>query len=296
MENPTRRYRKISFLVALVIVVLLLLFVSRIMPPSNFPTYSIVTVASGRGLYDLAQELEKDRVIKSTFLFRAAAILLGGERRMMAGDYYMSQPQNVFVVAWRVFYGKHDIETVKVTVPEGFTKVKISKLFDTKFSSFDHNKFLALAPEGYLFPDTYFIPITATASSTIKIMNDNFNKQIAAILPEIEAADKTLEEIITMASLIEGEAKSQVDRVMISDVLWKRLEIGMPLQVDVEKKTYEFQGLPDNPINNPGLDSIRAAIHPTTTPYLYYLTGDDGNMHYSRTFDEHVANKRKYIK
>ena len=159
----------------------------------------------------------------------------------------------------------------------------------------DHFK-INYPKEGYLFPDTYFVPVTASASSTVKIMRDNFIRKIFPVMPEVEDSGKELEDIIIVASLIEGEANNQKDREIVSGILWKRLKIGMPLQVDVEKKTYEFQGLPKSPINNPGLDSIRAALHPTSTPYLYYLTGDDGNMYYSKTFDEHVAKKQKYIK
>ncbi len=267
-----------------------------ILPPTSFPSESIVTIPEGSGLYTLAEKLEREHVIRSPFWFRVSAIMLGGERRMMAGDYYMSRPQHVFTIAWRVFHGKHDIETVKLTIPEGFTKAKIDKLFDHRFKYFNHAQFLNLAPEGYLFPDTYFVPVTAIASSTIKLMRENFNNRISTLTQEIEESGKSLRDIVTMASLIEGEANNQLDREMVSDVLWKRLKIGMPLQVDVEKTTYEFQGLPENPINNPGLLSIQAAIHPTTTPYLYYLTGDDGNMYYSKTFEEHVAKKVKYIK
>ncbi|MEK9171979.1 MAG: endolytic transglycosylase MltG [Patescibacteria group bacterium] len=265
-------------------------------PPFVFPSGSIVTIQEGIGLYTLAERLREDRVIRSPFWFRIAAILLGGERDMKAGQYLMSGPQNVFAIAWRVFHGDYDIEMVKLTVPEGFTVGEISKLFDERFVFFDHSDFVERAPEGYLFPDTYFIPVTATASSTIKLLGDNFNRKIVSSAPDIESSGRTLEEIIIMASLLEAEAKTKEDREMASDILWKRLRLGMPLQVDSETDTYAFVGLPENPINNPGLVSIDAALHPTSTPYLYFLTGDDGKMHYSRTFDEHVAKKLKYIK
>lgn len=268
----------------------------RIIPPFSFPSGSIITVSEGVGLYTLAEELREDRVIRSPFWFRVASIMLGGERDMKAGQYFMPHPQNTFIIAWRVFHGNYDIETIKITIPEGFTVSEISALFDDRFEFFDHKNFEAEAPEGYLFPDTYFIPITATASSTIKLFHDNFDRQILPSMPDIKSSGKTLKEIIVMASLLEAEAKTKEDREMVSDILWKRLKLGMPLQVDSEMWTYEFAGLPKNPINNPGLVSIEAAIHPASTPYLYFLTGDDGKTYYSRTFDEHVAKKLKYIK
>ena len=282
--------------VALWTVSLFLLFLLwGIAPSRNFPTDSIITVPAGSGLYSLSQMLEERNVISSPFWFRNIAILLGGERAMKAGEYYFSQPQNSIYLAWRIVRGKYEIETLKITIPEGFTVEKISDLFGPNFIFFDNRLFVVSAPEGYLFPDTYFIPVTATASSTIKLLRDNFLRKIFPIMPEVEMSGKSLEDIIIIASLIEGEANNQEDREMVSNVLWKRLKMGMPLQVDVELKTYEFQGLPEKPINNPGLASIKAAIYPTTTPYLYYLTGHDDKMHYAKTFDEHKNNISKYL-
>lgn len=264
-------------------------------PPFSFPSGSIITIPEGVGLYTLAERLREDKVIRSPFWFRVAAILFGGERDMKAGQYLMPHPQNVFTVAWRVSRGDYDIETVKVTIPEGFNVSKIASLFDNRFKFFDHESFVTLAPEGYLFPDTYFIPVTATASSTIKLLNDNFTRKVAPSMSAINSSKKTLKEIIIIASLLEAEANTKEDREMASDILWKRLKLRMPLQVDSETGTYEFVGLPVNPINNPGLVSIEAAIHPTSTPYLYFLTGKDGKMHYAKTFDEHKRNIEKYL-
>ncbi|MDO8742478.1 MAG: endolytic transglycosylase MltG [bacterium] len=277
-------------------IILFVLLAWAVAPPSSFPIKSIITVPVGSGLYALSENLEEQGVIRSPFWFRTAAIMLGGERGMKAGQYYMSRPQNPFVIAWRILHGRYEIKTVKLTIPEGFTVEKISALFDEKnFPYFDNTLFEKAAPEGFLFPDTYFMPVTATASSTEKIMRDNFIRKIFPLMPEVELSKKTLEDIITMASLIEGETNNQTDREIVSGVLWKRLKLGMPLQVDVEMKTYEFPGLPANPINNPGILSIKAALTPTTTPYFYYLTGKDGKMHYAKTFDEHIINKQKYI-
>ncbi|MDO8569414.1 MAG: endolytic transglycosylase MltG [bacterium] len=264
-------------------------------PPFSFPSGSIITIPEGVGLYTLAEKLREDKVIRSPFWFRVVAIVLGGERDMKAGQYLMSEPQNVFTIAWRVSHGDYDIETVKLTIPEGFNVVQIASLFDHRFKFFDHESFVILAPEGYLFPDTYFIPVTATASSTIKLLGDNFTRKISLSMPAIDSSERTIEEIVIIASLLEAEANTKEDREMASDILWKRLKLGMPLQVDSETGTYEFVGLPDNPINNPGLVSIEAAIHPTSTPYLYFLTGKDGKMHYAKTFDEHKRNITKYL-
>ena len=99
-----------------------------------------------------------------------------------------------------------------------------------------------------------------------------------------------------MASIIERESKGDVDRGYISGILWRRISLGMPLQVDSDLDTYKNKGLPDAPICSPGLKSIEAAIHPKESSYLYYLHDKEGNIHYARTFEEHKLNKIKYLK
>lgn len=282
--------------VIVVVGMVFILLAHSLTAPRDFPAGSIITVAEGAGLQKISKELEGAHLIRSTFWFRTFAIALGGERGMKAGQYYFSHPVSAPAIAWRIVFGDNKIETIKITVPEGFTNSKISKLFDKRFGFFENNLFEATAPQGYLFPDTYFIPITATASTTIKMMRDNFTKQVEPLLPLISGSGKTLDQIVKMASLLEAEAKTQEDRELISDILWKRLKLGMPLQVDSEMGTYEFQGLPKTPINNPGLISLKAALHEEATQYLYFLTGKDGKMHYSKTFDEHKQNIAKYLR
>ena len=121
-----------------------------------------------------------------------------------------------------------------------------------------------------------------------------------------------------MASLIEKEASGEKDRNIVSGILWKRIEKGIPLQVDAPFlyilgkesseltksdlsinspfNTYKYKGLTPSPIGNPGLDSIKAAINPEDSPYLYYLHDAEGNIHYARTYSEHQKNIRTYLK
>jgi UPF0755 protein len=121
-----------------------------------------------------------------------------------------------------------------------------------------------------------------------------------------------------MASLIEEETATPEDRRIVSGILWKRLSSGMRLQVDATfaytigkgslelttedlksdspYNTYRIYGLPPTPIVNPGLDAITAALHPTSSPYVYYLSDKNGVMHYSKTFEEHKLAKAKYLR
>lgn len=293
MGNEFFKDRKIYLTTAVAIIFLFFLF--AISPPASFPSKSIITVSEGTGLYTLSLKLDDTWVVRSPFWFRFFAITLGGERDMKAGEYYMSQPQNSFIIAWRIFHGDYNIETAKITIPEGFTVKKISLLFDERFTLFDHAIFESTAPEGYLFPDTYFVPVSTTASSAIKMFRDNFDRKLEPLESQIESSGRTFKEIIIMASILEREVVREEDKKIASGILWKRLKLGMPLQVDSDPDTYKHKGFPPEPISNPGLESIEAALNPITTPYLYFLTGDDGTTHYSRTFDEHVAKKLKYI-
>lgn len=301
-----------------VVVVLFIVLTFALVPPARFPSKSFIAVPEGTGLYELSINLEKGHVIRSPFWFRIFAIMLGGERDMKAGEYYMSRPQNSFSIAWRIFHGNYDIETVKITIPEGFTVHKISNLFDERFPLFDHFVFESLAQEGYLFPDTYFIPVIATAGSTIKLLGNNFEQKLSSLAFLTESSSKSLDEIITMASILEGEALGQDNMKIVAGILWKRIDLGIALQVDASfvyingkttkdltkddlkidspYNTYLYRGLPPTPISNPGLESIKAALSPTKTSYLYFLTGDDGEMHYAKTFEEHKLNKFKYLK
>ena len=191
---------------------------------------------------------------------------------------------------------------VVATIPEGFDTGQIADAFTSRLSNFSKDRFLSEVKslEGYLFPDTYFFLSTDTEMDVIKSMRENFDKKILPLKPAIALSKKSEKEIITMASLIEregkGEIRGQTDRVFISGILWKRLSMNMPLQVDAAPSTYKSRGLPEAPIANPGLESIKAALYPKNSPYLYYLHDKNGLIHYAKSFSEHRQNILKYLK
>ena len=295
-----------------------LVYVWATLPPFSFPEDSVITVRDGVGLYALAENLKEDKVIRSPFWFRIIATSLGGERAMKAGEYYLEKPESTFVLAWRILHGDYQVERVRITIPEGFTVQRIASLFEENLPLFEREAFLTSAEEGYLFPDTYFVPVSATASTSLKLFKDNFDNRLRPLMREIEESERSFEEIITMASILEGEARGKEDMEIVASILWRRFDMGMALQVDTTflyvngkttkdltlddlkinspYNTYLYRGLPPTPISNPGLVAIQAALHPATTTYLYFLTGDDGRMHYSRTFEEHVEKKNRYIR
>jgi UPF0755 protein len=314
-----KKYVLLIIGIAVVLLFPLLIYAGFLSAPKNFPPGSTVSVDSGSGLLELSNKLEDEGVIRSSFWFRIAAIIFKGERGLQAGEYALEGKEGVFDLARRIVQGDYRIKRIKLTIPEGFTVKKISALFDTnEFQNFDRNIFEKNAQEGYLFPDTYFVHVNATATSTIRMLRDNFIRKIFYLMPEIEESGHSLDEIIIMASILESEANTKEDREIVSGILWKRLEKGMPLQVDssfiyVNGKTtkdltledlkikspyntYLYKGLPPTPISNPGIESIQAAIHPKETSYLFFLTGTDGKMYYAKTFEEHVRNKQKFLK
>jgi len=174
---------------------------------------------------------------------------------------------------------------VKITIPEGYNLEDIAAKF-RPFKNFDKENFFRIAKEGYLFPDTYFLTGKETETEVVEIMENNFQKKVGEIKPEV----------LIMASLLEKESKITEERKIISGILWKRLKAGMPLQVDCSFDTYLCQGLPLAPICNPGLDSIGAALNPVESEYWYYLHDKKGIIHYTKTFEEHKVNKAKYIR
>lgn len=265
------------------------------MVPGDYPVGSIVNIRKGSGLSELAQDLERQNVVRSAFWFRVAVITLGGERGVQAGDYYLRDKQSGTVLAWRMVRGDRDINTVKVTIPEGFTNNEIAGLFDERFVNFDEGIFLALAEQGYMFPDTYYIQVNITSGGAIELFTDNFFRRVGALEDEFSQSNHKLEDIIIMASVIEAEVQTEEDKQLVSGILWERLRIGMPLQVDPAPETYKVRGLPEKPINNPGLVSIKAALQPKDSPYLYFLSGKDGKTYYAKTLEEHTKNIRERL-
>jgi UPF0755 protein len=175
---------------------------------------------------------------------------------------------------------------------------------------------LDLPLEGYLYPDTYFLnPDGFKSSDLISMMLNNFEKKFSKLQESIKK--HTIHQIITMASIIESEVKSSKDRKNVSGILWKRLDAHWPigadatllyittdrtitakdLAIDSPYNTRKNQGLPPGPICNPSVNSIEAAMYPTSTDYWFYLTTlDTGKVIYAKSNDEQNVNRAKYLK
>jgi UPF0755 protein len=262
----------------------------------------LFTIENGDSLRKISRELKEDGVIKSRVAFETFVILFGGEKHILPGDYLLNPSLNVYELANSIANGKRNFVLVKITIPEGFTNTEIAELASLKIKGFSKEKFLNLAKgkEGYLFPDTYYLFPGDDEESLFGLMSENYLKKVKPLLPATYPGGSNPEEIekeiITMASIIEKEAIGDIDRNLISGILWNRLKINMPLQVDAAPETYKTKGLPESPIANPGVESIKAAIYPEASSYLFYLHGKDGMIHFAKTFEEHKKNKFKYLK
>lgn len=289
---------KKNILLGIVLVLILIAIIIGLRAPSGFPIKSSFSVNDGDALINVSKELKKDKIIRSEVAFQSFSILFASDKHIIAGDYYFEKALPVFEIAWRLVHGKYGYDGIKITIPEGYNVTDIAVVLGKKFSAFDLPSFLTLAKdqEGFLFPDTYTFFPSVKPEKVIDTLHKNFEKKIKGIESEINSSQKSLNDIVTMASIIEREAGVNDDRAIIAGILWKRIKLGIRLQVDADPETYDHGGLPKSPICNPGLPSILAAAEPKDSPYLYYLHDKDGKIHYAKTFEEHKLNKQKYLK
>lgn len=293
------------------------LFFSR---PSNFPAGRVIAIEKGGGLSDVVAVLRQEKAIRFTTPFKLLVFLTGSQHSIKAGDYFFERSLSIFEIYQRIKKGIYGVEPLRATILEGWSVNQIGEYLE-KLGFFPKKEWLDSARdyEGYLFPDTYFFLPDATPGVVVKALRENFEKKVDADLRQaITNQGKNLSEIITMASLIEKEMSSEEDGRIISGILWKRLEAEMGLQVDatltyiigkpslelteedlnIESpyNTYKYRGLPPTPIANPGLEAIKAAIFPEKSPYWYYLHDSQGQPHYASDFEEHKANKEKFLR
>ncbi len=315
-----------------------LLFTFEVYTPNFSATTKEITymVKSGTGAADIAKDLERQGIVRSNLFFRMYAFISGKYSKLQAGKYNLSSDLSIARVVNKMASG--DVISYKIKIIEGWDLKETAEYLEKEnfyaakdflnstkkdFSgefSFLKDKPKNLNLEGYVFPDTYNVYPEDSADVLVKKALSNFDKKLTPELrAEITKQNKSIFQIVTMASILEKEARILEDKKVISGVLWKRLKAGMALQVDstvnfitgkndskVSIKdtkidspynTYKYAGLPLGPISNPGMDSILAAIYPTESPYWYYITADGtGETIYSKTLEEHQAAIDKYFK
>lgn len=320
-EEKISLHQKIFLFLGLIFLILVLAFSMFFTAPSDFPKDKIIEIEKGSSLMSVSKKLKEENVIKFPRALEAFVIVLGGDKKIVAGDYSFGRSLTVFEVAHRIINGVHGIDSVRIVIPEGATKEEIAIILENKLNDFNEEEFFKLTKdlEGYLFPDTYIFFVTAEASDVVDKMLSNFDSKIEPLLADIDKSGKSLADIITMASIIQKEAYNVYsEQQTISGILWKRISIKMRLQVDAtlkyingkpsskltlddlamenEYNTYRNYGLPPGPIGSPSIKSIKAAIYPVSSPYLFYLHDNSGKVYYATNHDEHVRNKNNHLR
>ena len=285
------------------------------LPYSQDISESQFSVKRGDGSRDIALNLERHNLIKWAPIFRVYVLARGIAGELKAGEYFLSPSMNIPQIADKLTRG--DVIKISVTIPEGFTQRQIEEKLGFELPGGNL--------EGFLFPDTYQFSFGFSAEEAIEKMRNNFESKLSEELrDDISLQNKTVLEIVTMASLIEKEVISLQDKKLVSGILWKRLEINMPLQIDATLaylsgqdgwtfdemrrdisllkeidsayNTYKYLGLPPGPICNPGLESIIAAVYPTESDYWYYLSTPQGETVFNEALQGHNIARAEYFK
>jgi UPF0755 protein len=321
----------LKFLATLLLLVLLCAAIAAgvIYLPYGSLDEKFVDIPSGTGTQAIAAQLEKSGVIRSKYGFEILRLAKGG--RLKAGEYRFDRVVPMTEVYDRLLHG--DIYTRALTIPEGYNIFDIAQAIETQgFGSRDaflaaerqHTELIAafVSPtgpppqslEGYLFPDTYQFSRHATPLQILSAMVRRFHQQTAQI-----GLQNDISQTVIMASLIEKEVRQDSERPLVAGVFVNRLAKNMTLATDPTViyaalldnrwrgtiyasdlqspspyNTYKHTGLPPGPICNPGLASLRAAMHPARTDYLYFVSDAAGHSRFSATLEEHNAQVHAY--
>ena len=303
--------------------------------PTGPESERFVEIAPGSTSTQIATQLEQAGIIRSRYGFDAVRLWKRGI--LKAGEYRFDHPAAVQEIYSRIARG--DVYTVPITIPEGANRFDIATRVSQAGWSTKEDFLAAtveqaalvhdLDPqaatlEGYLFPDTYRFPRKATATQIISTMVHHFRTEASHIGLTSGTASLSVHELVTLASLVERETAVASERPLVASVLTNRLAKSMPLMTDpaiiygleLENRwrgtiyasdlardtpynTYRHAGLPPSPIANPGLPSLRAALQPATTDYLYFVAaGNDpqGKSRFAATLEDHNKNVASYRK
>ena len=325
--------RNFAEITAIVTLSCLLIFygVLLLWPQGNPYDFVKVTIPKGASLNEVGITLKNNNIIHNKQSFQLAVKILGYEKDIPAGRFRIEKASTNYAIIDQLVNGKQ--LTKKVTIREGWTISMIAKELDEKlgikthfFEDATHNKNLldkwgiqAKSFEGYLFPNTYQFNENELPSDIINVMVQEYKRNLSdEMLVQMNQIKMSDQEELTLASIIEGEAIYDKERAIISGVYHNRLKKGMRLQADPTIQyiledgprrllnrdlkivspynTYLNKGLPPGPINNPGIESIKAALFPIESDYLYFVARGDGYHTFSKTEKQHNKAKRDFQK
>jgi len=275
-------------------------------------------VSQGEDVREIANNLKAYGLIKDPIIFYLLVKQKGIGGKIQAGEFQLSPSMSAGKIADVLQVATNDI---RITVPEGKRSEEVAEILKTHFSNYQSSwEQQLVANEGYLFPDTYSFDKGSDINTIISTMEDNFIQKYAQISVG-KNTKLTKAQVVTIASIVEREAKYPEDRPLIASVIMNRLNAGMPLQVDATVQyaigspanwwptltdsggniaptspynTYTNTGLPPTPISNPGVESLAAVLNPPQTNYFFYVSDKTGHNHYEVTYDQQKADIQKY--
>lgn len=285
------------------------------------------TIKSGESIDQISQKLSDLGLIRYHLVFKLNLKRLGLSSQIQAGNFALAPNLSNTQLARALTRAAAD--QIQITLIEGWRREQMAAALATAFSpnqNFSQAEFLSLTSnlEGQLFPDTYNFSPQASTDQVVSTLTTNFaTKVLKPFSSQINASPYNLNQLLTMASIIEREARGSA-RPVVAGILWRRYQNDWPLQADATLQyakgynsytndwwspplaqdkefsspfnTYQNPGLPPAPICNPSLDSFTATLNPQSTNYWYYITDNQGNMHYATTYDQHLQNINTYLK
>lgn len=292
------------------------------------------TIKRGDNFLVIAQNLKNAGLIKDQLVFSTLVLVQGAATHLKAGEYVFESGSTLNQIIDKIKKGEVVLgsDEMVLGLPEGLNLSQISELIKSEAGRIDLNKikasswagqfsWLAVVDrkyntlEGFVFPDTYRLNKAATNTEILERILKNFDAKTSEFRTRDVLKDRNFYDILKVASILEEEVPPS-DMPVAAGVLWRRLQLGMPLQVDATLvyalgrpisrsdttsfnspyNTYLYKGLPPTPISNPGLNSLRAAVYPVASDYLYYLSRPhDGVTIFSKTLEEHNQAKAKYL-
>ena len=332
MKKNKRIIRVARIFVIMIIIITIWQCFKIVDTPLKINNEEIVEVAEGDSFYGILDKLSEEGKIKNKFLVKLYLKICGIKPEVLEGTYKLNKSMtlNEFVN----LLTDSNKDKVYITIPEGYTIDDIaekleennicnSKEFIDSVKNYELPKYISNNPnkrynlEGFLFPDTYSFNKNENADFIIKTMLNRFEKVWQEIVEDLNISipEEEIEKKVNVASIIEKEAVVDSERSFISSVIYNRIAIGMPLQIDatviysygyhIEKmyekyleidspyNTYMYYGLPIGPISNPGRASLIAALKPKETDYLYYLLESENTHYFTDNYDDFLKRKEE---
>lgn len=333
MKNNKKIVNVTTIIVIMIIIITIWQCFKIVDTPLKIKDEEIIEVAEGDSFYGVLNKLSEEDKIKNEFLVKLYLKIRGIKPEVLAGTYKLDNSMTLDEII-TLLSNDSTIGKIYITIPEGYTiddiateleenNICSSEDFINSVKNYDlpayvsnnHNKRYNL--EGFLFPDTYSFNENENADFVVKTMINRFEEVWQELVQSLNLsiADDEIEKIVNVASIIEKEAVVDSERSLISSVIYNRIAIEMPLQIDatviysygyhIEKmyekhleidspyNTYMYYGLPIGPISNPGRASLMAALKPEKTDYLYYLLESEYTHYFTDNYDDFLRRKEE---